>query len=155
LETAVPWTNDRLEVLKKLWTDGLSASAIAARLGDTTRNAVIGKARRLGLAGRAGTARRTPRSGRPFPLSARSWPKTALRTRSDTGLRTSIPAPRKRVSLPDLGPAPERPVNVSTLSAESCRWPEGDPKHEGFHFCGRAAEAGRPYCRHHAAIAYR
>ena len=47
------WTDERVETLKKLWTDGLSASQIAAELGGITRNAVIGKVHRLGLSGRA------------------------------------------------------------------------------------------------------
>ncbi|KAB2849212.1 MAG: GcrA cell cycle regulator, partial [Hyphomicrobiaceae bacterium] len=42
------WTDDRVEVLKKLWAEGLSASQIASRLGSVTRNAVIGKVHRLG-----------------------------------------------------------------------------------------------------------
>mgnify|MGYP000876625713 CR=1 FL=1 len=47
------WTDERIELLRKLWTDGLSASQIAGELGQVTRNAVIGKVHRLGLAGRA------------------------------------------------------------------------------------------------------
>jgi len=47
------WTDERVELLKKLWSDGLSASQIAAELGGITRNAVIGKVHRLGLSGRA------------------------------------------------------------------------------------------------------
>ena len=47
------WTDDRVEILTKLWGEGLSASQIARELGDVTRNAVIGKVHRLGLAGRA------------------------------------------------------------------------------------------------------
>src|ERR1041385_2234972 len=47
------WTDDRVELLKKLWADGLSASQIAGELGGITRNAVIGKVHRLGLSGRA------------------------------------------------------------------------------------------------------
>ena len=43
------WTDERVELLKKLWADGLSASQIAAELGGITRNAVIGKVHRLGL----------------------------------------------------------------------------------------------------------
>src|SRR5215471_11289713 len=50
------WTDERVELLKKLWTDGLSASQIAAELGGITRNAVIGKVHRLGLSGRAKSA---------------------------------------------------------------------------------------------------
>ena len=45
------WTDERVELLKKLWADGLSASQIAGELGGITRNAVIGKVHRLGLSG--------------------------------------------------------------------------------------------------------
>ncbi|MCB1485650.1 MAG: GcrA cell cycle regulator, partial [Hyphomicrobiaceae bacterium] len=41
------WTDERVELLKKLWGEGLSASQIAGRLGSVTRNAVIGKVHRL------------------------------------------------------------------------------------------------------------
>ena len=55
--TAMAWTEDRVETLKKLWADGLSASQIAKQLGGVTRNAVIGKVHRLGLSGRAAPSR--------------------------------------------------------------------------------------------------
>src|SRR5687767_15845801 len=51
------WTDERVELLKKLWAEGLSASQIASRLGGVTRNAVIGKVHRLGLSGRATSTR--------------------------------------------------------------------------------------------------
>ena len=51
------WTDERVESLKKFWQEGLSASQIASRIGGVTRNAVIGKVHRLGLAGRATTSR--------------------------------------------------------------------------------------------------
>ena len=57
------WTDERVELLKKLWADGLSASQIAAELGGITRNAVIGKVHRLGLSGRA----KSPSSTAPRP----------------------------------------------------------------------------------------
>jgi GcrA cell cycle regulator len=62
------WTDERVETLKRLWTDGLSASQIAAELGGITRNAVIGKVHRLGLSGRAkspSSAAPRARQGRP------------------------------------------------------------------------------------------
>src|SRR6201995_3688878 len=55
------WTDERVELLKKLWTDGLSASQIAAQMGGGTRNAVIGKVHRLSLSGRARPASSVPR----------------------------------------------------------------------------------------------
>src|SRR4029078_5112945 len=62
------WTDERVELLKKLWGEGLSASQIAGRLGSVTRNAVIGKADRLGLSRRGTTARM--KSHRPRPRMA-------------------------------------------------------------------------------------
>src|SRR6202142_2579592 len=62
------WTDERVELLKKLGSDGLSASQIAAELGGITRNAVIGKVHRLGLSGRAKSAS----SAAPRPRKARS-----------------------------------------------------------------------------------
>src|SRR2546430_17469210 len=60
------WTDERVETLKKLWADGHSASQIAAELGGITRNAVIGKVHRLGLAGRAKSpASAAPRQRKP------------------------------------------------------------------------------------------
>jgi GcrA cell cycle regulator len=53
MSEAGAWTDERVELLKKLWNDGLSASQIAGELGNVTRNAVIGKVHRLGLSGRA------------------------------------------------------------------------------------------------------
>ncbi len=65
------WTDERVETLKKLWQDGLSASQIAKQLGGVTRNAVIGKVHRLGLSGRAAPSKparpafKAPRPQRP------------------------------------------------------------------------------------------
>lgn len=52
------WTEERVAALQRLWAQGLSASQIAERLGSVTRNAVIGKAHRLGLASRPSPIRR-------------------------------------------------------------------------------------------------
>ncbi len=56
------WTDERVELLKKLWSEGLSASQIAAQLGGVSRNAVIGKVHRLKLSGRGKTTTAAPRS---------------------------------------------------------------------------------------------
>ena len=65
--TVLTWSDDRVEQLKKLWEGGLSASQIAAELGNVTRNAVIGKVHRLGLSGRA----KSPSSAAPRQRKAR------------------------------------------------------------------------------------
>ena len=78
-DAGITWTDERVELLKKLWSDGLSASQIAAELGDgVTRNAVIGKVHRLGLSGR-GKAKAASCSASPegHPGSERSKPDLA------------------------------------------------------------------------------
>src|SRR5882757_3703436 len=62
------WPDDKVELLKKLWGDGLSASQIAGELGGVTRNGVIGKVHRLGLSGRA----KAPSSSVPRPRKPRA-----------------------------------------------------------------------------------
>ncbi|WP_277022950.1 GcrA family cell cycle regulator, partial [Paracoccus hibiscisoli] len=54
------WTDDRVETLKRMWSEGQSASAIAKELGGVTRNAVIGKVHRLGLSNRNDEAEAAP-----------------------------------------------------------------------------------------------
>src|SRR5258708_8000853 len=68
--TVLTWSEDRIEQLKKLWEAGLSASQIAAELGNVTRNAVIGKVHRLGLSRRA----QSPSSAAPRQPKARPAP---------------------------------------------------------------------------------
>jgi GcrA cell cycle regulator len=156
------WTDERVELLKKLWADGLSASQIATKLGEVTRNAVIGKVHRLGLAGRATTSR--IRSARPrtnvalFPsrssqVQYRTFGNTALKVASDPQERKSASVIPLR-ALPELEPAPEGVITLIDLKENMCHWPVGDPMEEGFHFCGRRKSFGIPYCEHHAAIAY-
>ena len=67
-DAGLGWSDERVELLKRLWGDGLSASQIAGQLGGITRNAVIGKVHRLGLAGRA-------KAAAPRPIR-RLWPRS-------------------------------------------------------------------------------
>ncbi len=72
------WTEQRIDMLRKLWGQGQTASQIATLLGGVTRNAVIGKAHHLGLHRPAVTdqARRhrsrgtSPEAGSPAPAAA-------------------------------------------------------------------------------------
>ena len=99
------WTEERVELLKKLWAEGLSASQIAAELGGITRNAVIGKVHRLGLSGREKPAAnpahkaRKPRPAqtkvRTSPMMFRSNGALALRSYSAAVSRPS-PRPSER-----------------------------------------------------------
>src|SRR5919205_3579244 len=86
IDAGATWTDERVELLKKLWTDGLSASQIAAELGNVTRNAVIGKVHRLGLSGRA----KSPSSAAPRQRKARP---------AQHMMRVSRPASRGNTAL--------------------------------------------------------
>ncbi len=68
------WTETRVGQLKRLWEDGLSASQIASQLGDVTRNAVIGKAHRLGLSSRPSPIKRTVLPGTGLNERMCQWP---------------------------------------------------------------------------------
>ena len=159
--TGLAWNDERVELLKKLWAEGLSASQIAGRLGGVTRNAVIGKVHRLGLSGRATTSRM--KSLRPRPRAA----ATALARRpAATGKPRfgSVGNPSVRALYhPDAEPfIPVEELviplverkSIQTLTECSCRWPIGDPQHAEFHFCGKDKVMGLPYCEFHARRAF-
>lgn len=141
------WTDERVELLKKLWQDGLSASQIAKQLGGVTRNAVIGKVHRLGLSGRATPSKpartvfKAPRPARPVSV-APSAPR-----RLAEPMMSVQPSPVRYV---DEAPGT---ATVLTLGAHMCKWPIGDPSLETFTFCGRRSGEG-PYCHEHSQVAY-
>jgi GcrA cell cycle regulator len=148
------WTDERVELLKKLWGEGLSASQIAGRLGSVTRNAVIGKVHRLGLSGRATTSRM--KSHRPRPRMA------AKRMSKARNAQIGNPAFRALYAEPEayhppveelVIPMHERKY-IQTLTECSCRWPIGDPQTAEFHFCGKNKVPGLPYCEFHARRAF-
>jgi GcrA cell cycle regulator len=65
------WTDEKVELLTRLWQQGKSASEISAELGDVTRNAVIGKAHRLGLASRPSPIKRQPKPAPVEPIGVK------------------------------------------------------------------------------------
>lgn len=149
------WTDDRVDLLKKLWAEGLSASQIAGRLGSVTRNAVIGKVHRLGLSGRATTSRM--KSHRPRQrMAAKRMAKSRYATIGNPALRALYNA-ETNVYLPPTEelviPVAER-KSIQTLTEVTCRWPIGDPQNTEFHFCGKNKVPGLPYCEFHARRAF-
>ena len=156
------WTDERVELLKKLWSEGLSASAIATELGGVTRNAVIGKVHRLGLSGRAKAPQPQPQR-RAKPTRAPSHPmRSTPFVRGNVALAADLspslepeaqPAPEPRPVEDVVIPMSER-VTIMELREQMCRWPLGDPGRDDFRFCGGRIAPGGPYCNHHAAIAY-
>jgi GcrA cell cycle regulator len=175
------WTEQRIEILRKLWGQGQTASQIAAILGGITRNAVIGKAHRLGLTGRpspikreAGATgqprRRNPAPARRLPIGAQPGQTPGQphgqplpQTHGTHGI-SAAPAQRSQAAAEPArelsespAPAPAKPASTRTAShagSKTCSWPVGDPKQPGFHFCDEPAEAGKPYCSQHCHVAY-
>ncbi len=165
------WTDERVERLKTLWSEGLSASQIAAELGAVTRNAVIGKVHRLGLSGRSKpqvqparpTVAAPPRvksaASRPVAqVQPASRPTAPVRpiTIGATALKADAQA-EEALSVATVAenepPAFEK-VTILSLTESTCKWPVGDPGKPDFFFCGRKSEVGIPYCAFHARIAY-
>lgn len=122
------WTAENIKLLKSEWGRGLSAAEIAKIMGGMSRNAIIGKAHRLGLTERR-QAKRAPR--RPGDVEA--------------DMRRQIAVEPARID--------GAPVTVETIRAGLCRWPLGDPASEEFHFCGQAS-GERTYCAYHSRLAY-
>src|ERR1044071_7443081 len=141
------WTDERVELLKKLWQDGLSASQIAKQLGGVTRNAVIGKVHRLGLSGRAAPSKparpifKAPRPARP----AAAHPAPPRRI-AEPSMQTTAPVIRYQDESPGS-------ATVLTLGAHMCKWPIGDPSSDSFTFCGKRSDEGHPYCFDHSRVA--
>jgi GcrA cell cycle regulator len=137
------WTDERVKQLTTMWGEGWPAYRIACALGGVTRNAVIGKANRMGL---NGGASHVLKRRQPAPLIKRIAPL----------IKCIAPA----ISTSPLPPEPKVPAKrfngeyatVLTIRDGLCRWPIGDPAKKDFHFCGQDTKA--VYCAAHHAIAY-
>jgi GcrA cell cycle regulator len=216
------WTDERIDRLKAMWAEGSTASQIAEDLGGVSRNAVIGKAHRLGLESRpspvraaeekekkpkpAAAAPATPPAPKPVAAKPAPAPKAAAPV---ADVIAKAPRPTREVAdLADMPVAPvHRPSGVAAkegntiqyrsvgpggfirqgpgdtqapippapprrlvpakpslevkdktglldLNDRICRWPMGHPGESDFHFCGREANPGYPYCVDHCGVAY-
>lgn len=167
------WTDERIALLKRMWKEGKSAAEIAKTLGKgVTRNAVIGKAHRMGL------------SGRPSPIKKPAAPKkeavAAPKKERASAAPAAPAAPAARGKKAAITPPAANAKASAQLNKEAeelktiekeivplgggvalidltermCKWPIGDPRDPDFTFCGRGIRTGTPYCPEHAAMAY-
>ncbi len=144
------WTEERTTALKTLWLEGLSASQVARKLGGgVSRNAVIGKVHRMGLAGR--DVPTAPRALGGLSPRRSSKPRNTASALPNGPPRAPRPAQLAPPAPLDLPPT----ANILTLAEDTCRWPIGDPQEEGFGFCGRTCSTDGPYCAGHARRAFR
>ena len=136
------WTDEKVHKLRELWTKGHTASEISGMLGETTRNAVIGKAHRLNLEERA-------------PSKAKSNSEKKQINDAQPKLRGSASRKSKFNSiLLDKNFEPENPTALEHLTDQTCKWPSGHPDEENFYFCGRKPVNSFPYCKLHVIYAF-
>ena len=169
------WTDERVELLKKMWGEGQSASQIAKELGGITRNAVIGKVHRLGLSNRSGggteakPAAKTAKA-KPAPAEAKAEvpaeekpaaPVTPIRSKPVLVPGQPLPPQPSANEISPEALATVRAVekkakkmNLMELTERTCKWPIGDPATDEFWFCGLAVQPGKPYCEAHVGVAF-
>ena len=153
------WNDERVEILKSRWAENWTASAIAGLIG-CSRNAVIGKARRLGL------PESIHRSGRPVATGAKIVKRTRAAASARGGNRTmrvrSAPlAPyQPLIELPVAKDEPvSRQIALADLKAGECGWIAGEDGcccgHAIAQMFARGRRMASPYCAFHSARAYR
>ena len=136
------WTAEREEKLKELWKKGHSGSEIANILGNTTRNAVIGKAHRLNLPARS--------------ISKRTTQKTSSEKENVSEVKNQKLGRKARFKalLLDENFEPENPTKLEDLNDEHCRWPLGEKMQPASFFCGRKSLEKFSYCKLHVLYAF-
>lgn len=170
------WTDERVEVLKKMWGEGQSASIIAKALGGVTRNAVIGKVHRLGLSNRVTSTSSKKATNNKASAKVKPAVKSAS-PRTVSGAETvRITPPAVRKIIPAGQPLPPQPsaneispealakvsevektakrISLMELTEKTCKWPVGDPATDDFWFCGLGVKVGKPYCEAHVSVAF-
>ena len=161
----VSWTYDRIDQLRKLWNQRLSASAIGRQLG-VSKNAVVGKAHRLKLPARPSPIRKGARPPvrrmallpKPFALPVRrhhARPSPALAELTERVVEAPIAPPplmERPAAAPPTGPG--QPTRRVARGITACLWPIGDPGDSSFHFCGSEVVPGKSYCTEHCQRAY-
>src|SRR5260370_29612666 len=144
--TQTTWTTERIALLKDRIDAGLSCGQIAREIG-VSRNAVIGKANRLGLSRfKSATAGQPERTGAP----SIARPRFATQHRTLLALRA-----KPQLAFAEVPGDSANRCSLSELQQWHCRWPIGDPTAEDFGFCGNKPVDGLPYCPAHAPMPYR
>ena len=136
------WNDDNVLRLKELWDQGLPTAQIGKLLG-FTKNAVVGKAHRIGLERRPSPIRRT--AVKPDRKKARSpvMPKLNFEKQE-----AENPPPNTINFQPSI-------KNIFVASSKrGCEWPMGHPDEPDFHFCNKERFEEKPYCLEHCAVAY-
>ena len=140
----MPWNEANVARLKELWDQGLPTAQIGKLIG-FTKNAVVGKAHRIGLERRPSPIRRT--AVKPDRKKARSpiIPKLKFEVSKEEN---------KEVYAPISISQPVVKNHLTNNTKRGCEWPEGHPDESDFKFCGKERFEDKPYCLNHCAVAY-
>lgn len=151
------WTEDRIATLKAGWEGGMTASQIAEQLGEgVTRNAVIGKAHRLGLESRPSPVKGGDEAATPVTASPPAPAPAPAQAKAAPPPEPVAPPPAiaKPIAKPARRTGKATRVTLLDLNEKICKWPIGHPGEPDFHFCGKPVQASFPYCSEHCAQAY-
>lgn len=135
------WDDDTVAKLKKLASEGYSASQIGLRLGGLTRNQVLGKCDRLGVKIFGNVRHRTAERVRTAKLMHE-------KRRAAAGKQ---PAKLVVEPLPLRSAGDVARKQLADLTEQDCKYPVGHPGEKGFGFCAAERVQGLPYCAQHAA----
>jgi len=127
------WTEEAINQLRQMWAEGKSTGEIGKILG-VSKNAVVGKAHRLGL------------ESRPSPIKRCG--------NAEVGKSESKPKSKPKETAENKKEKKKEGVSLLELTSHTCRWPIGDPKDPDFHFCGQEVMSGKNYCEKHMAEAF-
>ena len=163
------WTDERVELLKKLWGEGQSASQIAKELGGYPQCQLLAKY--IGL----GSPIAHPRAQKPKPQKVDKKPEKVTSKKPEAATKEPEPkpvmqSPARRQIIPAGRPLPPQPsaneispealarvseiekkakrISLLELTERTCKWPVGDPATPDFWFCGLPTQSGKPIARH-------
>ena len=140
------WTDEMIEGLRQMWKKGLTANEIAKALG-VSKNSIVGKVHRLNL------------TARPSPIKRKSEDENQdeqVSVQAENFSKKFVITPIEINNTSMVAPSSEQNgcLPLTELDNHTCRWPIGDPRDEGFCFCGKKVKSGQTYCEEHAAMAY-
>ncbi|MBD1147407.1 hypothetical protein IDH28_01065 [Pelagibacterales bacterium SAG-MED31] len=140
----MPWDDSNVSKLRELWDQGLPTAQIGKLLG-FTKNAVVGKAHRIGL------------ERRPSPIRRTAVKPDRKKARSPIIPKLNFEVAKDEVKEKPLQHQTFKPVVQNLFSKNikrGCEWPEGHPDESDFKFCGKERFEDKPYCINHCAVAY-
>ncbi len=173
------WTDEIVKELKALWEKGYTTVEIGKKLG-VSKNAVVGKAHRLGLDARPSPIKKSEENENKDIEKKKTVKPVKTKENKEKEDKKEIKAKTKSAknSLTsennskkedkeennskknensieeDKNSKNKKKIGLVDLTSKTCRWPIGDPKDDDFHFCGKEIAIGEIYCAKHAAIAY-